>query len=109
MNTGLLNETNPGYENRKEKLINDVKGVVADAGEMLKDTAGSSRDGFVSARDKLQGTVREAKDQFARSQLGGRAMEAVDTTTDYVKAHPWKSAGIAAAALVAFRLFSSRR
>jgi len=109
MNTGLLNESTAGFENKKEKLINDVKGVVADAGDMLKENASSSMEGFSSARDKVQATVKEARDQLARSQLGGRAVQAVDTTTDYVKAHPWKAAGIAAAALVALRLFSSRR
>jgi len=109
MNTEPLNKSFTAYENNKEKLINDLKDVVADASGMLKDSANSSVDAFAASRNKLQETMSEAKEQFARSQLGERARHAVDTTSDYVKAHPWKSVGAVATAAVAFHLLFGRR
>jgi ElaB/YqjD/DUF883 family membrane-anchored ribosome-binding protein len=119
MDNGLLKTSNLGYENKnvntgnegaKERLVADLKSVVADASDMLKGAANSSTEGLTSAREALQRKVDEARSQLSHvgTAFGGKAKYAAGATEEYVRANPWKSIGIAAAAALVVGAFLRR-
>jgi ElaB/YqjD/DUF883 family membrane-anchored ribosome-binding protein len=95
----------------RDKLVADLKMVVADAEELLKITAGQAGDKVAAVRDKVQRGLEQAKAKLA--DLEGRAVEqtkaAARATDAYVHENPWKAVGIAAGAGVLFGLLISRR
>lgn len=124
MDNGLLKTSNLGYENKnvntgnentgnegaKERLVADLKGVVADASDMLKGAANSSTEGLTSAREALQRKVDEMRSQLSHvgTAFSGTAKYAAGATEEYVKANPWKSIGIAAVAALLVGVFLRR-
>lgn len=119
MDYGLLKTSNLGYESKnmnignegtKERLVADLRSVVADASEMLKGAANSSTEGLTSARETLQRKVDEVRMQLSHvgTAFGGKAKYAAGATEEYVKANPWKSIGIAAAAALVVGVFLRR-
>jgi ElaB/YqjD/DUF883 family membrane-anchored ribosome-binding protein len=95
----------------RDKLVADLKVVVADAEELLRITAGQAGDKVAAVRDKMQRGLEQAKAKLA--DLEGKAMEqtkaAARATDTYVHENPWKAVGIAAGAGVLFGLLISRR
>jgi ElaB/YqjD/DUF883 family membrane-anchored ribosome-binding protein len=82
----------------RDKLVADLKVVVADAEELLKLTAGQAGEKIAAARDKIQRGLEQAKTKLV--ELEGKAVEktkaAARATDAYVHDNPWKSVGIAA-------------
>jgi ElaB/YqjD/DUF883 family membrane-anchored ribosome-binding protein len=82
----------------REKLISDMKVVMADADELLRVTAGQAGDKMSELRGKLQTNMANARASLAEAQaaaidkakLVGRAAD------DYVHDNPWRSVGVAA-------------
>jgi ElaB/YqjD/DUF883 family membrane-anchored ribosome-binding protein len=82
----------------REKLISDMKVVMADADELLRVTAGQAGDKMSELRGKLQTNLANARASLAEAQaaaidkakLVGRAAD------DYVHDNPWRSVGVAA-------------
>jgi ElaB/YqjD/DUF883 family membrane-anchored ribosome-binding protein len=82
----------------KDKLIADVKLVIADAEELLRATAGQAGEKVSEIRAKTQDRIAGAKIRLAeietrvvdRAKLAGRAAD------DYVNDNPWRSVGVAA-------------
>jgi ElaB/YqjD/DUF883 family membrane-anchored ribosome-binding protein len=82
----------------KEKLISDVKVVIADAEELLRATAGQAGDKIADARAKIQDHLNNAKASLAEAQAAvvERAKAVGHATDDYVHDNPWRSVGVAA-------------
>lgn len=84
----------------RDKLVADLKVVVADAEELLKLTAGQAGEKIAAARDRIQRGLDQAKTKLL--ELEGKAVEktkaAARATDAYVHDNPWKSVGIAAGA-----------
>jgi ElaB/YqjD/DUF883 family membrane-anchored ribosome-binding protein len=84
----------------RDKLVADLKVVVADAEELLRLTAGQAGEKIAAARDKIQRGLEQAKNKLV--ELEGKAVEktkaAARATDVYVHENPWKSVGIAAGA-----------
>ena len=57
----------------RDKLVADLKVVVADAEELLRITAGQAGDKVAAVRDKMQRGLEQAKAKLA--DLEGKAME----------------------------------
>jgi ElaB/YqjD/DUF883 family membrane-anchored ribosome-binding protein len=95
----------------KERLVADMKTVVTDAGELLKGAAASSNEGMAAARDRLRQRMGALRSRMSETQsmFSGRARYAADCTEHYVRAHPWKSMGIAAAAALLVGALFRRR
>jgi len=82
----------------KDKLIADVRLVIADAEELLRATAGQAGEKMADIRAKAQDRIAGAKIRLAeletvvvdKAKLAGRAAD------DYVHDNPWRSVGIAA-------------
>ena len=82
----------------KEKLMEDLRMVVADAEELLKATTNQAGEQIAAVRAKANDSVRVAKARLAEAQ--GSAIEriklAAQTPDNYVHEKPWQSVGIAA-------------
>lgn len=82
----------------KDRLIADMKVVVADAEELLRATASQAGDKVSEMRGKIQENLGKAKASLADAQAAvvDKAKEVGHATDEYVKDNPWKSVGIAA-------------
>jgi ElaB/YqjD/DUF883 family membrane-anchored ribosome-binding protein len=94
-----------------DKLVADLKVVVADAEELLRATASAAGEKASAARARMEDSVRVAKVKLAQAQdvMADRAKAAAQATDDYVHAHPWKAVGFAAAIGVILGMLISRR
>lgn len=95
----------------KEKLMADLKVVIADAEELLKMTAGQAGEKASELRARMQTRMEQAKTELARLQglAVERARDAGKATDAYVHENPWKAVGIAAGAGLIIGMLISRR
>jgi ElaB/YqjD/DUF883 family membrane-anchored ribosome-binding protein len=95
----------------KDKLVADMKIVMADAEELLKATASAAGEKVSSARARMEDSLRTARVKVAEAQeiVADRAKAAAQATDDYVHAHPWKAVGFAAAIGVIVGMLIARR
>lgn len=95
----------------KEKLMEDLKVVVADAEELLKATANQTGERIAAARAKAEDSLRAAKVRLAEAQAAvvKQVKVAAKTTDDYVHENPWQAVGIAAAVGLVLGALISRR
>ena len=83
----------------KDKLVADLKILVADAEKMIKEAADSSADGFTALRARFEGKLVDAKAQLekAKTAVGEKAQHATESAHAYVKANPLQAVGVLAA------------
>ena len=95
----------------RDKLVSDMKTVIADAEELLKATASQAGDKAAAARVKVQESIDIAKGKLSELGEAGvdKAKAAARVTDDFVHDNPWQAVGIAAAAGVVLGLLISRR
>lgn len=82
----------------KDKLVSDLKVVVADAEELLKATASQAGEKAAELRTRIQDRLRDAKVRLADAEaaLIDTTKAAARATDDFVHENPWKAVGIAA-------------
>ena len=82
----------------KEKLIADMKIVVADTEELLRATANQAGDKVAELRGKIQNNLVNARASLADAQAAvvDRAKQVGRATDEYVHDNPWRSIGVAA-------------
>ena len=82
----------------KEKLIADVKLVIADTEELLRATAGQAGEKIADIRARTQDRLAAAKIKLAEAEavMVDRAKQVGRATDDYVHDNPWRSVGVAA-------------
>ena len=82
----------------KERLVGDLKNLVADAEELLKATASQAGDKIGVARQKIEQSLIEGKKALADAEksLVAKSKEAAEIADDYVRENPWSAVGIAA-------------
>lgn len=95
----------------REKLAADMRIVIADAEELLRATAGQVGEKAVVARERIQESLRVAKDKLSRAEEAviDKTKAAARATDDYVHDHPWGAVGIAAAVGLVIGMLISRR
>jgi ElaB/YqjD/DUF883 family membrane-anchored ribosome-binding protein len=95
----------------RETLASDLRVVIADAEELLRATAGQMGEKAVIARERIQESLRAAKDKLSRAQeaMVDKTKAAARATDDYVHEHPWGAVGIAAAVGLVIGMLISRR
>ncbi|MGL6112744.1 MAG: DUF883 family protein [Rubrivivax sp.] len=96
---------------QREKLVTDVRGVIADAEEVLRSTADHAGAGAAELRTRMQDRLRQAKDQLHHVQEAAvtRAKAASHVADDYVHDHPWKAVGAGIGVGLILGLLISRR
>ena len=82
----------------KEKLIADVRLVIADTEELLRATAGQAGDKIAEIRARTQDRLAAAKIKLAEAEavVVDKAKQAGRVADDYVHDNPWRSVGVAA-------------
>jgi ElaB/YqjD/DUF883 family membrane-anchored ribosome-binding protein len=98
-------------EASKDKLVADLKIVVADAEELLRATASQAGEKAVAARERIQASLAAAKIKLVEAERAAleKAKLAAKEADEYVHEHPWKAVGIAAAAGLVLGLLIGRR
>jgi ElaB/YqjD/DUF883 family membrane-anchored ribosome-binding protein len=99
------------YAVPKEKLMADLRAVVADAEDLLRVTANQAGDGVAELRAKVQANLHSAKSNLLDAQAAvlDQAKEAGKVADQYVHENPWKSVGIAAGVGLLMGLLIARR
>lgn len=95
----------------RDKLVADMRVVIADAEELLRATAGQAGEKVAAARTKIQDSLTTAKAKLEQLSEASaeRAKAAAHATDDYVRDHPWHSVGIAALVGLVLGTLISRR
>ncbi|MES2631918.1 MAG: DUF883 family protein [Pseudomonadota bacterium] len=98
-------------QNHKEKLMGDLKLVIADAEELLKLTAGQVGDKTTEMRLRMQARMDQAKADLAKVQEMAvvRVKDAGMAADNYVHDNPWHAVGIAAGVGLLFGMLIARR
>ena len=95
----------------KEKLVADLKVVVADAEELLRATAAQAGEKVAAARERIQASLASAKLKLTEAEraLLEKTKEAAKLADEYVHENPWQAVGIAALAGLVLGILISRR
>ncbi len=95
----------------KEKLVADLKLVIADADELLRATASQAGEKVGELRLRMQENLTSARHKLADAEaaLKEKSREVARATDDYVHDHPWKSIGVAAGVGLLVGLLIGRR
>ena len=85
---------------QKDKLVDDIKGMLADAEDMLKKAKASGAEGFSAARVELEDRLANSivRLQEVQEEVKMRGRQAARVTEEYVQDNPWKSMGYVAVA-----------
>lgn len=76
-----------------EKLAADLHGVMRDAEELMKATAGQSGERLTEIRSRLSAAMEAAKANATK--LKEKAVEAAKATDHCIREHPYESLGVA--------------
>lgn len=95
----------------KDKLMEDLRTVAADAEELLKATANQTGEQIVAARARAEESLKAAKAGLAEAQAAvlARTKAAAKVADDYVRANPWQAVGIGTAAGLVLGFLIARR
>ncbi len=95
----------------KDKLVADLKAVMADAEELLAATASQTGERMSELRERMQENLRNARHKMGdlEDAVRVKTREVARATDDYVHEHPWKSIGLAAGVGLIVGLLISRR
>jgi ElaB/YqjD/DUF883 family membrane-anchored ribosome-binding protein len=87
-----------GETTSKDKLVGDLRNLVADAEELLKVTASQAGDKIGVARQKIEQSLIEGKKALADAEttLVAKSKECAEIADDYVRENPWSAVGAAA-------------
>lgn len=96
---------------QKDKLMADLKLVMADAEALLAATSDDAQGSLAELRNRVQASLSNAKSGLidAQAAMVDRAKAAAKATDGYVHENPWKSAGIAAGVGLLLGLLIARR
>jgi len=95
----------------KDKLVSDLKVVVADAEEIMRATAGAAGEKVGELRERIELRLRDAKERLADAEAAivDKTKAAARATDDFVHEQPWKAVGVAAALGLALGVLIGRR
>ena len=82
----------------KQKLVEDLKTVVADAEEILRATAGVAGEKMAELRERVSTRLNDAKLRLADAEaiVVDKTRAAARVTDEYVRENPWQAVGVAA-------------
>jgi ElaB/YqjD/DUF883 family membrane-anchored ribosome-binding protein len=96
--SGLEKEVVMDGETSKEKLITDLRTLVADAEELLKVTTSQAGEKVAVARQRIEQSLTEGKKALAEAEkvVLEKAKEGAEIADDYIRENPWSAVGVAA-------------
>jgi len=95
----------------KDKLVSDLKVLIADSEELLRASAGQAGEKIAVARERIQASLATAKVKMAHAERAmlEKTTVAANPTDDYVHDQPWRAVGIAAGVGLVLGLLIGRR
>ena len=95
----------------KEKFMTDIKSVLADAEDLLKQAANTTGERASELSDKALALLKQAEEKASDVQVVvvEKSKQAARVTDDYVHDHPWQAVGIAAGIGVVIGLLLNRK
>ncbi len=95
----------------KETLVRDIKRVVGDADDLVKQVASSSADEFAARRAAIEEKLAEARARIndLRRSATRSACKVADAANGYIRENPWKAISCGAVAGIIVALLISRR
>ncbi len=95
----------------RDKLVQDMKVVIADAEDLLRATANQAGEKIAVARERIEDSLHQAKVKLAEAEamVTERARQAARYTDEYVHDNPWRAIGVAAGIGLLLGLLISRR
>ncbi len=104
--SAFLNDATPN-----EKLVADLKAVVADAEEILRATASQTGDKVSELRSRIEARLASTRARLSEAErtLVEKGRAAARATDHFVHEEPWKSVGIAALVGLAMGVLIGRR
>ena len=95
----------------REKLMGDLKTVMADAEELLKATASQTGERVAAIRARAEESLKVAKARLLEQEAAAlaRTKEAAKAADKYVRDNPWMAVGIAALAGLILGILAARR
>ena len=95
----------------REKLVADMRIVLADTEQLLKAIIGQSGEKLAALQPRIEENVRNAKARLAEFEqvASDKARAAAEATDGYAHEHPWRIAGVSALVGVALGLLIGRR
>jgi len=96
---------------QKDKLLSDLRVVIADAEQLLRMTADQAGEIAAEVRSRVQASMNQAKADLVHLQEVAvvKAKAAGHAADEFVHDNPWKAIGIAAGAGMLLGLLISRR
>ena len=93
-----MSETTNSNLTSQEKLVTDIRAVIADAEEILLATADQTGEKIASLRARIKERVLDARIRLdaAEEVLIEKTRAAARATDDYVHENPWQAVGIGA-------------
>lgn len=101
----------PTKSSTRDKLLDDLRTVISDAEQWVRQSGQLTGDELLAARDKMERTLRNAKDDLIRlsEPVVEKTKEAAKATDDFVHENPWKAVGIGAAVGLVVGLLIARK
>jgi ElaB/YqjD/DUF883 family membrane-anchored ribosome-binding protein len=83
-----------------EKLVQDLRTLVADTEALLAATAGQAGEKVAELRAQAENAIRRARARLSdlEDEFAAKVRESARATDEYVRANPWRAVGIAAGA-----------
>ena len=104
-------ESIPTKTGARDQLMSDLKTVIHDAEQWLRNGSMLTGEDLQQAREKFERTLILAKDTFVglEQTVVERTKEAAKATDEYVHENPWTSIGVGAAVGVLIGLIVARK
>jgi len=82
----------------QEKLVTDIRAVIADAEDILKATADQTGEKIANLRARIQDRLLDARIRLSNAEevLVEKTRAAARAADDYVHDNPWQAVGIGA-------------
>lgn len=98
MNMKTMSAKHTTISDSREKLMDDLRLVVADAEELLRATANQAGEGAAVARARIQENLQAVKGRLDSAQdvLIERTLDAAKDADRYVRDNPWQAVGVSA-------------
>jgi ElaB/YqjD/DUF883 family membrane-anchored ribosome-binding protein len=111
MNMKTISAKHTTISDSKEKLMDDLRLVVADAEELLRATASQAGEGAAVARARIQENLQVVKGRLvsAEDALIERTLDAAKDADRYVHDNPWQAVGVSACVGAIVGMLISRR
>lgn len=106
-----MNDATNSLKKSQARLAHEFNTVLDDAQDLLRHAAGEAGKGYAEARERLESSVRSARDRIGSVEdaVLASAREAGRSADGYVRSHPWESIAVGAGVGLLLGMLIARR